>query len=180
MIKQHEIEIMAKQLKKQFNSPVTTSMGRLFDAVSSLLNLTHTISYEGQAAIHLESIADVSIDQGYDLALRDNRLDDISLVEQILEDIQKKTPASIISAKFHNCLVGAIIDICKMAQDRYNICQVALSGGVFQNSFLLSKTLSGLKENGFKAYTNFKVPVNDGGISLGQAYLAAFKLKKEN
>ncbi|MDD3776355.1 MAG: carbamoyltransferase HypF [Actinomycetota bacterium] len=180
LIGKNEIEILKHQLEIKFNSPATTSMGRFFDAVSSILNLTSTISYEGQAAIHLESIADLRCTQEYRSHIDHFCMDDMAILEQILEDIKNKVPASIISAKFHNTLASAILDICKIAQDKYNIFQVALSGGVFQNTLLLKNTLSKLSKQGFEVFSNYKAPVNDGGISLGQAYMAALELERSN
>jgi len=183
-----EIEAIEKQMKTGFNCPITTSMGRFFDAVSSILNLTHINSYEGEAAIHLEMAADEENNDSYDIKIDklDNEyiVDDLYIFAQILSDLKSGTKINKISAKFHNSLAILTLTISNKIRQLHNIDSIALSGGVFQNNFLLSKCYNTLQKKGFKVYSNFKVPVNDGGISLGQAYLAAYKIlsctKKES
>ena len=174
-----EIEILQNQLETGFNSPVTTSMGRFFDAVSSILNLTHCSSYEGEAAINLEMISDENIKEEYDFKLINTEgkiiIDDLYIFNQIIKDIRNNIPKNIISSKFHNTLATVILKISKIINKKYGIKNIALSGGVFQNNLLLNKCYNIIQRDDFKLYSNFKVPVNDGGISLGQAYLAAYK-----
>jgi len=179
MVTVDEIEAIKGQIESGFNSPTTTSMGRLFDAVSSVCGLTHTSSYEGEAAIHLESVARADCQNQYQTAINGFVIDDMDIFSQILVDISRGTPADKISAKFHNCLASAILEICKKVRLEFDVDSIALSGGVFQNNLLLKKAFKMLRGNNFKVYTNYKVPVNDGGISLGQAYLAALQLRKE-
>jgi hydrogenase maturation protein HypF len=174
-----EVEAITGQMQTGFNSPITTSMGRLFDAVSSILNCTHISSYEGEAAVNLEMAADFKIDSSYKIKIDsadDNIyiIDDYYIFNQIFNDILNDTPAGLISSKFHNSLTDIILEICMSLRKIQGITSIALSGGVFQNNFLLKKCFNILKKNNFKVYSNFKVPVNDGGISLGQAYIAAF------
>ena len=175
-----EIEAIEKQIETGFNSPVTTSMGRFFDAVSSLLDCTHTSSFEGEAAIHLEMTADYKVKEKYPLKVdyKDGMyiIDDYHIFSRIFEELLKKIPKSKISAKFHNTLTGAVLEISSKIRKNSGICRVALSGGVFQNNYLLNECFNILKKDGFKVYSNFKVPVNDGGISLGQAYIAALRI----
>ena len=102
-------------------------------------------------------------------------IDDFSIFSQIASDIQDEKEKSVISFKFHNTLVQIVLDMSKYVREQNNIENIALSGGVFQNTYLLDLCFELLENNGFKVYSNFKVPVNDGGISLGQAYLASFK-----
>ena len=184
-----EIAILKSQVETGFNSPKTTSMGRFFDAVSSILNITHIASYEGEAAIELEMAADLQCDLEYDLqylskpGFYDNGpfvLDDYHIFRQILDDLENNIKPPVISAKFHNSLVRAIVLISLRAQKKYNIKKIALSGGVFQNNLLLAKSFTLLKKHGFEPYSNFKVPVNDGGISLGQAYYGAWKINQND
>jgi hydrogenase maturation protein HypF len=186
---ENEITILRNQIVTGFNSPITTSMGRFFDAVSSLLDISHIASYEGEAAIKLEMAADLNCDLEYDLqylnkpGFYDNNpfvLDDYHILMQILKDIIKKVGPPIISAKFHNSLARAVLLISLGVQQKYKIQSVALSGGVFQNNLLLEKSFKLLKMHGFKPYSNFKVPVNDGGISLGQAYYGAWKVNQKD
>jgi hydrogenase maturation protein HypF len=179
-------------------------MGRFFDAVSSLINCTHISTYEGEAAVNLEMITDYNNDSSYKIKIinndnepdstytndkhnnnlnnkRDNNasqyeIDDYYIFSQIFNDLLNNVPANIISSKFHNSLVDIVLKVCLLIKESSGINKVALSGGVFQNNYLISKCFNILKKNGFKVYSNFKVPVNDGGISLGQAYIAAWPL----
>jgi hydrogenase maturation protein HypF len=185
----NEITILKSQIETGFNSPATTSMGRFFDAVSSLLDIAHVVSYEGEAAIKLEMAADLHCNMEYDLSylgrpgFYENNpfvFDDYQILFQILKDIKNKVDPVIISAKFHNSLARAILLISLELQKKLNIKYIALSGGVFQNNFLLGKSFKLLKKHGFKPYSNFKVPVNDGGISLGQAYYGAWKINRND
>ncbi len=175
-----EIDAVIKQIETGFNSPVTTSMGRFFDAVSSLLNCTHTSSFEGEAAIHLEMMAGCKHKSRYRIKIvnQDDKyiIDDFYIFGQIFKDILDNVPKDIISSKFHNTLVEIILKVSLTLREASGIGKVALSGGVFQNNYLIDKCFNILKKNGFKVYSNFKVPVNDGGISLGQVYIAAFRV----
>jgi hydrogenase maturation protein HypF len=179
LIPELEIETIQKQVRTGFNSTATTSMGRLFDAVSSILDCTHLSTFEGEAAVHLEMTAAEDEVRSYDLKI--DRIgsryiiDDFYIFRQIIKDIHKKVDISKISARFHNTLAEAVIAISQMIRKTHNINNVALSGGVFQNNYLLSRCYDALKKNSYNVYSNFKVPVNDGGISLGQAYIAALK-----
>jgi len=180
IISNFEMDAIEKQIETEFNSPVTTSMGRFFDAVSSMLDCTHSSSFEGEAAIHLEMVADSDEKGQYDIKI-DNKdgvyvIDDYYIFSQIFEEVLNGIPKSKISAKFHNTLTNIILRISHIVGKTYNIDKVALSGGVFQNNYLLGKCFDILKNNDFRVYSNFKVPVNDGGISLGQAYIAAYRV----
>ncbi len=180
IISNFEIDAIEKQIETEFNSPVTTSMGRFFDAVSSMLDCTHSSSFEGEAAIHLEMAADFDEKGQYDIKI-DNKdgvyvIDDYHIFSQIFGEVLNGIPKSKISAKFHNTLTNIILRISQLVGKTYNIDKVALSGGVFQNNYLLGKCFDILKNNDFRVYSNFKVPVNDGGISLGQAYIAAYRV----
>ena len=188
IVSELEIEAMEKQMETGFNCPITTSMGRFFDAVSSSLNLVHINSYEGEAAIRLEMTADEENDGIYDIKIDkfDTKyiVDDLYIFVQIQNDFKSGIKVNKISAKFHNTLAKIVLDISSKIRQQRSIGSIALSGGVFQNNFLLNKCYDSLQKKGFKVYSNFKVPVNDGGISLGQAYLAAYEIlfrkKKEN
>ena len=103
-------------------------------------------------------------------------IDDFYIFQQIVKDIKNKIYTDVISAKFHNTLAKIILLISKKVKDGHGINTVTLSGGVFQNNYLLKRCYNNLQDNSFKVYSNFKVPVNDGGISLGQAYIAAKSL----
>ncbi|MCJ7665589.1 MAG: hypothetical protein MUO59_02490, partial [Actinobacteria bacterium] len=114
-------------------------------------------------------------DDGIEKSNGKSLIDDFFIFSQIIEDIKYGKTVSEISFKFHNTLAQIVLDISNYARKYNNIFNIALSGGVFQNSYLLDLCFELLENNGFKVYSNFKVPVNDGGISLGQAYVASLK-----
>ncbi len=182
IISEQEIDLVSKQIKNGFNTPITTSMGRLFDGLSSLLDLTHIASYEGEAAVHLQMYASIDCIQKYKIKtfpLNNQILIDVNdLMSKIINDLHKGTDKRIISAKFHNTLSEMICDLSKIFRDHHHIENVALSGGVFQNTLILERSFSLLRQNGFNVYSNFKVPVNDGCVSLGQAFYGSRMLKK--
>jgi hydrogenase maturation protein HypF len=178
-ITQNEASIYLTMLKKNINSPECSSAGRLFDAVASILNIRQKVSFEGQAAMELEFLTDgVNSDEKYDFDIIKD-INDIfivdwtSIIRQIIND-KNKLPLNLISAKFHNTLVNIIVTIAKLVNEK----TVALSGGCFQNKYLLEKSIRTLQKEGFNVYWNREVPANDGGISLGQiAYYSYFEHK---
>lgn len=180
IISELEINTIEKQITTGFNSVETTSTGRFFDAVSSILDLTHSASFEGEAAIHLEMTAGCNEKSKYNIKINkiDGKyvIDDFYIFEQVIRDMQNGKDKGMISARFHNTLADVVLNISRAIRKTHNINKVALSGGVFQNNYLLNKCFSILKNHNFNVYSNFKVPVNDGGISLGQAYIAALKI----
>ena len=165
--------ILAQQLAHMVNCPLTTSMGRLFDAVSSLLGIRHHISYEGQAAIELENICDRSENQTYDLPINGSRIDTLALFPQILKDMRNGVSHAVIAARFHNAIANCCLVICQKFRTSTGVNKVALSGGVWQNMTLLRKTTQLLYSDGFEPLIHHRVPANDGGISLGQTLIAA-------
>lgn len=160
------------------NSPETSSMGRLFDAVSSLLNLRGIINYEGQAAIELEAIADQSCAGRYEFEVAENGsiIRAETVMRQTVEDVLDGVSPRIVSAKFHLGVAHLIASLAHKIRDERRLNRIALSGGVFQNMFLLKKTCQTLKSDGFEVFTHARVPPNDGGISLGQAAVANARL----
>jgi hydrogenase maturation protein HypF len=166
-------------IDKKINSPLTSSMGRLFDAVAALLNVRQAVSYEGQAAIELEAMADESVTDAYLFCLCWPTLDPAPMFAELLADLAAHVPPAIISAKFHNGVARLITAVCLKLRQEKNINQVALSGGVFQNQFLLSRTMLQLKNEGFEIYLNQLVPTHDGGIALGQAAIANAQQKEQ-
>jgi hydrogenase maturation protein HypF len=176
-----ELATLKTMLAKKLNSPATTSMGRLFDAVASLVNLRQQIRFEGQAAMELEfAIGSAKTGEAYSLKLRHGiknesetggtpvLLDWSPMIEAILADVQQGVSVGIISAKFHNALLEGIVAVAKRAgQDR-----VVLSGGCFQNRYLTERAVRRLQAEGFRPYWHQRVPPNDGGIALGQVVAA--------
>lgn len=162
-------------IKKEINSPLTTSMGRLFDGISSIIGLKHNTSYHAQAAIALEQTALKSDETGsYPFIVEDDIIDYRPLVEKITDDLKSALPKEAIAKKFHNTIVEIVIHVSEILRKETHIKTVALSGGVFQNSILLKNTFNRLKENGFIPLIHQLVPPNDGGISLGQVIYGNF------
>ncbi len=169
-------------IDKHINSPIISSVGRLFDAVSSLIGTRDKVNYEGQAAIELEMIADENCTAEYSYEINPHNsgliIDPSQIFFGIIEDLKSNKEFSIISAKFHNTIANIIKDVALQIRERLGLNEVALSGGVFQNMLLLQVTLNKLRESEFRVYTHHKVPSNDGGISLGQTVIANAKINK--
>lgn len=169
-----ERSLLKTMLERGLNSPVTSSMGRLFDAVASLIHLRHQMRFEGQAAMELEWAANgIATEAHYELPPLPNhagldRLDWALMVHRILADLQPGLAIGEISAKFHNTLVEWILTVAR----RQGIARVALSGGCFQNRYLLERAVNRLRAEGFHPYWHQRVPPNDGGIALGQVMAA--------
>ncbi len=168
-----EIKLIYKMLEQKINCPFTSSVGRIFDSVASILNLRQKINFEGQAAMMLEFISDSNTEDFYNFDIIKNEIFVIDwepILESVVNDLNNGSPKSIIAAKFHNTLVEIILTISKLfAEER----KVLLSGGCFQNSYLLEKTIKKLEKHNFKVFWHQKIPTNDGGISYGQ--IAALK-----
>jgi hydrogenase maturation protein HypF len=158
-------------------SPRTSSAGRLFDAVAAVLGVRHEISYEGQAAIELEQLVDPAETAAYAASLRAAnsafQIRGADLVQAVVEDLRRGVRPAIIAARFHNGVAEAIVQGCRAVRDREGLATVALSGGVFQNVVLLGRTVDRLEQERFRILCHRQVPANDGGISLGQAVIAA-------
>jgi len=174
-----EIDFIKRQIQAGINSPLTSSMGRLFDAVSALIGIRGEIDYEGQAAVELEMIAyddKGKAGKGYPYSIIEH--DGVSIIQlkellsAIVKDLYQGVSKATISAKFHNTVVRMVCEMCQLIAERTGINQVALSGGVFQNRLLLRKVVSSLESANFSVLTHKQVPCNDGGISLGQAVIA--------
>ena len=159
------------------NSPETSSMGRLFDAVSSLLCLRDVTNYEGQAAVELEQIANEHADHPYSFEFSNGVINAETVIQTIVADLLDGVPPAIISTRFHAGVASLITSIANRIRDEYKLNRVVLSGGVFQNSILVCATLAQLESAGFEVFTHRRVPPNDGGISLGQAAIANARLK---
>jgi hydrogenase maturation protein HypF len=170
-----ELSILKRMLMKNINSPLTSSAGRLFDAVSSIMNISNYASYEGKAAMQLEfSIMNSKTGDSYPFEIKKEKISENDfkyiadwepMIREIIKDVSKKKQTSgIIATKFHNTLSEIIVSIAK----RVNNKRVVLSGGCFQNKYLIEKTITLLQRKGFQVYWHQRVPTNDGGISLGQ------------
>ena len=166
--------------RRGINAPVTSSAGRLFDAVAALLGVRDEVNYEGQAAIELEQLADPMEPRAYKAAIDPGDVllaSGLDLFRCAAEDLSAGVSREVIAARFHNGIAGLTADCCVLLRERTGLATVALSGGVFQNLLLLN-TLTGLLEGrGFDVLTHSQVPCNDGGISLGQAVVAAARMR---
>jgi len=173
---EEERRIISRQLETGLNSIETTSMGRLFDAVSSLAGVCHEISYEGQAAIEFEALGtpDAEGQYRFDLINQEETLivDPGAVVAAVAGDAIAGVPAAVISTRFHRALVAVMVAAAEEMRRRYHVGTAALSGGVFQNVTLLEAAERGLAEAGFAVLTHRLVPPNDGGLALGQIALA--------
>ena len=172
---QQERLFFLNMLKKNINSPVTTSMGRLFDGISSIISLKHKTFYHAQAAIMLEQCAIRSQEtDSYPFIIENNIIDYRPLIREVVRDLKSEKPKETIAKKFHNTIVEIIINISEFSRKETGISTVALSGGVFQNTILLENAFNKLKDKGFIPLIHQLVPPNDGGISLGQAVYSQF------
>lgn len=176
-----ELGLLESLLVRKVNCPLTSSVGRLFDAVASLTGLRQQMRFEGQAAMELEfALEGIETDEAYELPIANRRsptvtgaeapliLDWAEMVAAILDDVQRGVSIGEISAKFHNTLAEAIVTVA----NRTGAQRVALSGGCFQNRYLTERAVTRLREEGFQPYWHQRVPPNDGGIALGQVVAA--------
>jgi hydrogenase maturation protein HypF len=165
------------QLEKKINTPLTSSMGRLFDAAAALAGVRQTVNYEAQAAIEFEALADLTETGKYPFKWNNTKIQVRDAVETLIRDRFAGVPLPIISARFHNGLAEIVRVTGVEIQEKYGIHEVVLSGGVWQNITLLRRTLPLLQESGLRVYIHRQVPTNDGGLSLGQAVIAANRLR---
>ncbi len=171
-------EAVLAQITRGINAPLTTSMGRLFDAVAAIVGIRQHVSYEAQAAMELEACCDPFITEWYPFELIEKEINVFPAVRAIVNDLKAGTDNSTVAAKFHNTVAQICLQACHEIRTRYAISTVALSGGVWQNTTLLAKTIALLKADGFKVLIHHQVPTNDGGIALGQLMVAAFTRKE--
>ncbi|HSK71990.1 MAG TPA: carbamoyltransferase HypF, partial [Pyrinomonadaceae bacterium] len=169
-----EISVMRKMLESKLNAPVTSSAGRLFDGAASIIGLRQKIRFEGQAAMELEFlIGDLETNESYDFEIKNSDsgagiVDWELMIMEIIADRKANVPQGKIAAKFHNTLVEMIVAVARLTSEK----SVALSGGCFQNKYLLERAVRRLREEKFKVYWHQRVPTNDGGIALGQILAA--------
>jgi hydrogenase maturation protein HypF len=157
-------------------SPVTTSAGRLFDAVAALCGVRTEVTYEGQAAIELEAACDPAERGAYELPVRRGVLDARPLVLAVARDVERGVPAGVVAARFHHGLADATAAACAGAAHERAIGTAVLSGGAFQNRRLLERTVAGLRAAGLRVLVPARLPANDGGVAYGQAAVAAARM----
>ena len=183
-----KMDILEQAINKKINSPLTSSMGRLFDGVSSLIGICDFAGYEGEAAIRLEKTIEGmghSVPQGYGAGRAERRysfkygnengiiiIDWKPVIRGVVKDLKLGVKKPVISMKFHNAICDMVKEVCIILRKKYKIKKVCMSGGVFQNKNLSGRLRPMLVKEGFNVYGHKKVPTHDGGIALGQAILA--------
>jgi hydrogenase maturation protein HypF len=176
-LRAEERQVLRIQLEQRINSPNTSSMGRLFDAIASLIGIRQVVNYEAQAAIELEANVEPSEESSYRFELTSSTelmtIDPTPIIYSVIDDIRAGFTPAIISARFHNSVASMVLEVCTRVRTDFGCSRVVLSGGVWQNVVLLSKTYQMLGKSGFQIHIHRQVPSNDGGIALGQAVITA-------
>ena len=168
---------LRSMIESGVNCPETSSMGRLFDAVAGLLTLRTTINYEAQAAIELEGIAHSTASGFYQFEINGEEISAEPVFSGVVGDLIDGVPVGQISARFHSSVARLILDVALRTREEKHLNRIALSGGVFQNLFLLDQTTRFLREHQFEVFTHSRIPANDGGICFGQAAVANARIK---
>jgi hydrogenase maturation protein HypF len=174
-VPEKQVALVDAMLSRGINSIQTSSCGRLFDTVASLIGLRNEVNFEGQAAIELEAIASRDVTQEYPFRIVNGdpaQIDFRPMIEALVEGLARSNSQSYISACFHNTLARVIVEMCRRIREEEDLNRVCLSGGTFQNHYLLDRAVIWLREIGFETFIQSTVPSNDGGISLGQAVIA--------
>jgi hydrogenase maturation protein HypF len=173
---QSELNMIRQMLAKGFNAPLTSSAGRLFDAVASILGLRQRAHFEGQAAMELEFAVQPGVEAAYFFELIEGReliVDWQPMMLQMLDELRRHQPVAHLAAVFHNTLAEMVVAVARRAGVR----QVVLTGGCFQNKYLLERTVRRLQEKAFRPFWHQRIPPNDGGIALGQVMGAVRSLQ---
>jgi hydrogenase maturation protein HypF len=181
--------VIARQIERKLNTVPTSSMGRLFDAVAAIAGVRQEVTYEAQAAIEFEMLADGSAEgasplYAWDIALRQdesgNKVRKIGagpLIRSLVSDVRAGVSTEVIATRFHGSVAMLVAQMCRALRDETGLESVALSGGVWQNVALLHMTLNLLRGDGFTVYTHRVLPPNDGGLALGQAAVAGLRAR---
>jgi hydrogenase maturation protein HypF len=175
-------QVIQQMIDRQIHSPRTSSCGRLFDAVAALVGIRSTVNYEAQAAIELEMAAHTSTDDGaypFELIPDENhwQIGTFPLFQAILADLRRQQPVPDISRRFHAGLSAVFVELAEKMRERTQLNRVCLSGGCFHNVLFFQILLDALHGKSFEVYFHSEVPAGDGGISLGQALIAAHRLQ---
>jgi len=173
-VSEQQIAVVDSMLSRRLNTVETSSCGRLFDAVAALLGIVDKVTFEGQAAIALESLA-AATDGRYEFSIEDGEPAVVDLrptLAAIVADIAQGKQIAEVSGRFHNTIGAAIVEMCARIRESNGLERVCLSGGTFQNAYILHRTVQDLRSRGFGVFLHSAVPANDGGIALGQAVIA--------
>jgi len=169
-------------LNSNINCPETSSMGRLFDAMASIIGIAEVVTYEGQASIELEAISEIELEESYHYkVIKEDLLiiEPDAIIIEALNDKKKGISGKTIASKFQNTIVDFTVYLCLRIREDSGLNEVALSGGVFQNSFLLGKICRNLKQNDFVVHTHKNLPSNDGGVAIGQIVIASAVIEND-
>ena len=167
-----ELAVVRQMLEPIAQLPITSSVGRLFDAVASLVGMRQRIRFEGQAAMELEYSLDGACDDAYSFALTEGTphiVDWEPMIRRVIKDLSMNATIRAISTRLHNMLVEALVAVAHKVGEP----KVVLTGGCFQNRYLTERAVQRLRQEGFRPYWHQRVPPNDGGIALGQVLVAA-------
>jgi hydrogenase maturation protein HypF len=183
-----DIDLVTQMIAKQVNTVSTSSCGRLFDAVASLIGLRQEVTFEGQAAIELEMATQPGVHESYPFAIEDGASEQMSvaqidmrpMIAEIVADVGKGASKGMMASRFHNTIADAIAEVCRRIRWSDGLNRVCLSGGSFQNVYLLERATALLECAGFEVFQHSAVPANDGGIALGQAIIASEILNQRN
>ena len=180
-IPEREIAVIMQMLERNINSVQTSSCGRLFDAVASMIGLRQEVTFEGQAAIELEMIAAAGCDDTYGFEIDSGKTAQVDMrpmIRALVSDIREGVNNAVIASRFHNTMAAVVSQMCGRIRQMDGLNRVCLSGGTFQNIYLLERSVTKLRANGFEVFLHSEVPPNDGGIALGQAVIASEVLKR--
>ena len=183
-LEREKAELILRMMAQRVNCPLTSSCGRLFDAVAALIGIRQEVSYEAQAAIELEMSGRSSSEtDGYPFTIRRQdeywQIDPSPLFGAIVEDLRRKVCTETISRRFHNGLVETLVRLACLLRQESSLNQICLSGGTFNNLLLFEHLIRKLESHGFEVFTHSEVPTGDGGLSLGQALVAAHSAPTE-
>jgi hydrogenase maturation protein HypF len=162
-----ELALLRQMIAKKINAPLTSSVGRMFDAVTSLLGLRHVASFEGQAAMELEFAIQSTTDETYSFEISETWPHIVNcqpLINDILKDLERSVSTGAVAARFHNTLAEIVVAVAKQIDEE----KIVLTGGCFQNQYLTERTIKRLIDEDFRPYWHQRIPPNDGGIALGQ------------
>jgi hydrogenase maturation protein HypF len=176
-------ELVLRMIEQNINSPLTSSCGRLFDAVAALIGIRQQVNYEAQAAVELEMAITEDADDAYPLAVAPAHggwvISTKPLFEAVVTDIRAHVLPGVISRRFHNGLVEVLARVVELIRDDTGLNRVCLSGGTFNNIYLSRQLELLLTARSFEVFSQSEVPAGDGGLSLGQAMVAAHRVRRD-
>lgn len=181
-VPERDIALITRMMDRGVNTVLTSSCGRLFDAVAALIGLRQEVTFEGQAAIELETVAWPDVEDCYSFEIDSQEPAQIDMRPAIQEivrdlrnlDLRSEKAKRVIAGRFHNTIAAVIAEVCRRMREREPLNRVCLSGGTFQNMYLLERAVGLLRKMNFEVFLHSRVPPNDGGISLGQAVIANY------